>query len=109
MGKVKFETPSPDVTACQIRPAEQETRGAWFRHIPPEELISEEHLPAEEAKVVPDGYEAEGVVEEYQPELGEEQAAGLVEGVEEFGPISEVPLKEEIAKIDIESGGEGED
>ena len=51
-GKVQFEAPSPDATACQVRPAEQEVRGAWFRHIPPEELISEEHLPVEEEKTV---------------------------------------------------------
>jgi DNA-directed RNA polymerase subunit omega len=106
--KVKFEVPLPDAAACQVRPAEQEVRGAWFRHIPPEELISEEHLPAEEEKVVAEGFEVEAEAEEFQPEL-EEQAGGLEEGIEEFAPLSEVPLEEEIGKIDIESGGEGEE
>jgi len=106
--KVKFEAPLPDAAACQVRPAEQEVRGAWFRHIPPEELISEEHLPAEEEKVVPEGFEVEAEGEEFQPEL-EEHAGGLEEGIEEFAPLSEVPLEEEIGKIDIESGGEGEE
>jgi|GEM_PF-497601 len=106
--KVKFEVPLPDAAACQVRPAEQEVRGAWFRHIPPEELISEEHLPAEEEKVVPEGFEVEAEGEEFQPEL-EEHAGGLEEGIEEFAPLSEVPLEEEIGKIDIESGGEGEE
>ena len=106
-GRVKFVAPSPDVAACQVRPAEQEVRGAWFRHIPPEELISEEHLPAEEEKVVAEGYEVEAEGEEFQPEL-EEQAGVLQEGIEEFVPINEVPL-EEIGKIDLESGVEGEE
>ena len=106
--KVKFEAPLPDAAACQVRPAEQEVRGAWFRHIPPEELISEEHRPAEEEKVVPEGFEVEAEGEEFQPEL-EEHAGGLEEGIEEFAPLSEVPLEEEIGKIDIESGVEGEE
>ncbi len=107
-GKVQFEVPSPDAAACQIRPAEQEVRGAWFRHIPPEELISEEHLPPEEEKTAAEGYEVEGEGEEFQPELVE-QTGVLEEGIEEFTPISEVPLEEEIGKIDIGGGGEGEE
>jgi hypothetical protein len=38
-----------------------------------------------------------------------EQASVLEEGIEEFAPIVEVPLEEEIGKIDIEGGGEGEE
>jgi DNA-directed RNA polymerase subunit omega len=102
--KVKFEVPPPDTTACQLRTAEQEVRGAWFRHIPPEELISDEHLPVEEEKAVAEGYEPEGEGEEFHPEL-EEQPGVVEEGIEELGPISEVVLEEEIGKIDIAGGG----
>jgi DNA-directed RNA polymerase subunit omega len=106
-GAVGYEGPAPEVAACQVRPAEQEGRGAWFRHIPPEELISEEHLPAEEEKLG-EGFELEAEAEEFPAELEGEHGAALEDGIEVL-PISEVALEEEIGKIDIASGGGGED
>ncbi|MDH7499676.1 MAG: DNA-directed RNA polymerase subunit omega, partial [candidate division NC10 bacterium] len=93
-GKVKIEAPPPEWEAAQAKQAAQEARGAWFRHIPPEELIPA-HLVSGEEKGEGEALELEGEGEEYGPEL-EEQEGELEEGVEEFDPLSHGALDEHI-------------
>jgi hypothetical protein len=81
-------------------------RGAWFRHIPPEELISEEHLPAEEEKAVAEGFEPESEAEEFQPSLEEQPVA--IEEDRGIGTHLRGGPGRGIGKIDIVSGGEEE-
>jgi len=108
-GRIKFESPPAEWAGSQSKQAAQETRAAWFRHIPPEELMLEEHLAPEEEKGAVEGYEAEGVVEGFQPEIEVGPAGVVEEGVLEFDPIAEVALGEEMGGVEIEKEHEGGD
>ena len=109
-GAVKAQQPLPDWEDRQAKQVAQETRAAWFRHIPPEELIPAT-LASDEAKVAGVGYEAEERAEEfeeYQGELAEEQEH--LEGeMEEFDPISGIVLEEGVEGVEIEKGKEAEE
>jgi len=105
-GKVRIEAPPPEWEGAQAKQAAQEARGAWFRHIPPEELIPS-HLVSEGEKEEGGEFEMEATAEEYEPEL-EEQEGESVEGVEEFDPLSEGGLEEQIEGMGTEGQREGE-
>jgi DNA-directed RNA polymerase subunit omega len=108
-GAVRAQQPLPDWEDRHAKQVAQETRAAWFRHIPPEELIPATLAP-DEVKVAGVGYE----VEERGEEFGEYQAE-LVEGqehlegeLEEFDPISGIVLEEGVEGVEIEGGKEVE-
>ena len=106
--KVKIDAPPAQWEAAPSKQAAPESRASWFRHIPPEELIAP-HLVSEEEKEGIGEFGIEATREEFGTELDEGHEGDLEGGVEEFDPISEVALEEEIGGVEIEGGKEGED
>jgi DNA-directed RNA polymerase subunit omega len=105
--KVQYELPPQPAEGCQTSKIDEETRAAWFRHIPPEDLMVEQ-LASEEEKEEGEEFTLEAGAGEFRPEL-EEGGIVLVEGLEEFDPISEVSLEEEIPRVEIDEKEKGQE
>jgi len=107
-GKLQIEGPPAEWEALRMKQAEEESRAAWFRHLPPEELMATP-LGVDEEKEGLEELAAESPVEVYGAELDHEEAEDLEGGVEEFASLTEVSLEDEVGGIEFEGGKEGED